>query len=66
MTAAESMETTQIYSIAGLLDSGKPLMTKRPFRAPHHTISGAGLVGGGTIPRPGEISLAHQRTAVSG
>ncbi|MFR6496808.1 MAG: ATP-binding protein [Ruminococcus sp.] len=59
MTAAESMETTQIYSIAGLLDSGKPLMTKRPFRAPHHTISGAGLVGGGTIPRPGEISLAH-------
>lgn len=59
MTPAESMETTQIYSIAGLLDSKHPLMTRRPFRSPHHTISGAGLVGGGTIPRPGEISLAH-------
>lgn len=59
MTPAESMETTQIYSIAGLLDPKHPLMTKRPFRSPHHTISGAGLVGGGTIPRPGEISLAH-------
>ena len=59
MTAAESMETTQIYSIAGLLDGKHPLMTRRPFRSPHHTISGAGLVGGGTVPRPGEISLAH-------
>ena len=59
MTPAESMETTQIYSIAGLLDDKRPLMTRRPFRSPHHTISGAGLVGGGTIPRPGEISLAH-------
>lgn len=59
MTRAESMETTQIYSIAGLLDPKHPLMTRRPFRSPHHTISGAGLVGGGTIPRPGEISLAH-------
>ena len=53
------METTQIYSIAGLLDGKHPLMTRRPFRSPHHTISGAGLVGGGTVPRPGEISLAH-------
>ena len=59
MTTAESMETTQIYSIAGLLDGKHPLMTRRPFRSPHHTISGAGLVGGGTVPRPGEISLAH-------
>ena len=59
MTTAESMQTTQIYSIAGLLDAAHPMMTKRPFRAPHHTISGAGLVGGGTVPRPGEISLAH-------
>ena len=59
MTPAEAMETTQIYSIAGLLDPKHPLMQKRPFRAPHHTISGAGLVGGGTIPHPGEISLAH-------
>lgn len=59
MTKGESMETTQIYSIAGLLDAKHPLMTRRPFRAPHHTISSAGLVGGGTIPHPGEISLAH-------
>ena len=59
MTTAESMETTQIYSIAGLLDGKHPLMTRRPCRSPHHTISGAGLVGGGTVPRPGEISLAH-------
>lgn len=59
MTPEESMETTQIYSIAGLLDNERPLLTQRPFRSPHHTISGAGLIGGGTIPRPGEVSLAH-------
>ncbi len=59
MTREESMETTQIYSIAGQLDPNHPFVTRRPFRAPHHTISGAGLVGGGTIPRPGEVSLAH-------
>ncbi len=59
MTQSESMETTQIYSVAGLLDPEHPLMTTRPFRSPHHTISGAGLVGGGTIPRPGEVSLSH-------
>ena len=52
MTTAESMETTQIYSIAGLLDGKHPLMTRRPFRSPHHTISGAGLVGGGRFPLP--------------
>ena len=55
----ESIETTRIYSATGLLDSGQPLMAKRPFRSPHHTISNAGLVGGGSPPSPGEISLAH-------
>lgn len=59
MTQAESMETTQIYSVAGLLDKAHPLLVRRPFRSPHHTISSAGLVGGGSVPRPGEISLAH-------
>ncbi len=59
MTRTESLETTQIYSVAGLLDVRQPLMTKRPFRSPHHTISSVGLVGGGSIPHPGEISLSH-------
>lgn len=59
MTIEESIETTNIYSISGLLDPKNPLITQRPFRAPHHTISGVGLVGGGSIPHPGEISLAH-------
>ncbi len=59
LTAAESIETTRIYSALGRLDAGQPLMAKRPFRSPHHTISNAGLVGGGSIPTPGEISLAH-------
>jgi len=59
MTIEESIETTNIYSISGLLNPKKPLITQRPFRAPHHTISGVGLVGGGSIPHPGEISLAH-------
>ena len=55
----ESLETTQIYSAVGRLEPGQPLLLTRPFRAPHHTISEAGLVGGGSIPQPGEISLSH-------
>jgi magnesium chelatase family protein len=57
MTRDEALETTKIYSALGLADGG--LITERPFRAPHHTISGAALLGGGSVPRPGEISLAH-------
>jgi len=56
---AESIETTRIYSAVGRLKPGQPLMATRPFRSPHHTISDAGLVGGGSTPAPGEISLAH-------
>lgn len=59
MTADESIETTKIHSVAGILDKSNPIVTARPFRSPHHTISSVGLTGGGTIPKPGEISLAH-------
>lgn len=59
LTPAESLETTRIYSAMGLLSPGKALLTERPFRSPHHTVSNAGLVGGGSTPTPGEISLAH-------
>ncbi len=55
----ESLETTKIQSIRGVLPSDTPLIVTRPYRSPHHTISDAGLIGGGTVPRPGEVSLAH-------
>lgn len=59
MTLAEALETTKIHSVAGLMGKHKTLMTTRPFRSPHHSISDAGLCGGGAFPQPGEISLAH-------
>ncbi|MFA5029747.1 MAG: YifB family Mg chelatase-like AAA ATPase [Patescibacteria group bacterium] len=60
MTLAESLEVTRIYSAAGLLPAGQPLIASRPYRSPHHTASGVALVGGGAWPRPGEISLSHR------
>ncbi len=59
LTLEEALETTRIYSVVGLLAPGQSLIATRPFRAPHHTISTAGLIGGGSFPRPGEISLSH-------
>jgi magnesium chelatase family protein len=60
MTIDEALDVTRIYSVADQLPPEEPLIRARPFRAPHHTISHAGLVGGGNIPNPGEISLAHR------
>ncbi len=59
LTFEEALETTRIYSVMGLLPAGESLLKARPFRAPHHTISDAGLVGGGQVPKPGEVTLAH-------
>ena len=59
MTLAEAIETTRIHSVAGLTGDRTALVTTRPLRAPHHTISDAGLIGGGHVPMPGEVSLAH-------
>ena len=59
LTLEEALETTKIYSVVGLFNPGQSLIAARPFRAPHHTISTAGLIGGGSFPRPGEISLSH-------
>lgn len=59
LSVEEALETTRVHSVAGLLPAGRALLTGRPFRAPHHTISDAGLIGGGSTPRPGEVSLAH-------
>jgi magnesium chelatase family protein len=60
MSIGEALEVTKIYSVCGLLPAGTPLIMQRPFRSPHHTISHAGLAGGGHFPRPGEITLAHR------
>ncbi len=59
MAGEEMLETTRVHSIAGLLPADRPVVSVRPFRAPHHSVSDAGLIGGGTVPRPGEVSLAH-------
>ena len=63
LTLSEALETTKIHSVAGKLPQGTTLMTVRPFRSPHHTISPVALVGGGSYPMPGEISLAHNASS---
>jgi len=60
LSREEALEVTRVYSASGLLPAGSSIISKRPFRSPHHTISPAGLIGGGRLPKPGEISLAHR------
>ena len=60
MTTAEALDVTKIYSVRGLLPADTPQLRERPYRSPHHTTSAVGLIGGGSWPRPGEISLAHR------
>ena len=60
MSLEEALEVTRIYSVADMLHSDQPLVRQRPFQSPHHTISSAGLIGGGSVPRPGAISLSHR------
>ena len=59
MSREEMLETTQIHSVAGLTDKANPVVSLRPFRSPHHTVSATAMSGGGSNPRPGEVSLAH-------
>jgi magnesium chelatase family protein len=59
MSFAEALETSKVYSVMGLMPDHQPLIVSRPFRSPHHTVSDAGLIGGGQVPRPGEVSLSH-------
>jgi Magnesium chelatase, subunit ChlI len=66
MTLAEALDTTRIHSVAGLTGGRTTFVTKGPFRAPHHTISDVGLIGGGQVPMPGEVSLAHHRKLLLG
>ena len=65
LTFEEALEITKIHSIAGLISKDIPILTTRPFRSPHHTVSINSLVGGGRIPKPGEISLSHFRSFIS-
>ena len=59
MSLEEAIETTRIHSVAGTLENAQGLIGTRPFRSPHHTVSDAGLIGGGAVPRPGEVALGH-------
>src|SRR5258708_26049061 len=61
MSLEEAIETTRIHSVAGVLEDSRGVVGTRPYRSPHHTISDAGLIGGGAVPRPGEVSLGHNR-----